>query len=39
MDKDIFYIENVGYCREITVNRLNADGVNEPYTIYEPIEK
>lgn len=39
MENNIIYIDGEGYCREITVNRFNADGVNEPYTIYEPIEK
>mgnify|MGYP003308242013 FL=1 len=38
MDKDIIYIEGVGYCKEITVNRYNSNGVNEPYCIYEPVE-
>ena len=36
---NIIYIEGVGYCKEVTVNRCNEDGVNEPYNIYEPIEK
>ena len=35
---NIVYTEEIGYCREITVNRYNQDGVNEPYNIYEPIE-
>ncbi len=35
---NIVYIEEIGYCREITVNRYNQDGVNEPYNIYELIE-
>ncbi len=35
---NIVYIEEIGYCREITINRYNQDGVNEPYNIYEPIE-
>ena len=39
MDKDTIYIEGVGYCKDITVNHLNSDGVNEPYNIYELIEK
>ena len=36
--EDIVYIEEIGYCREITVNRYNEDGINEPYNIYEPKE-
>ena len=35
---NIVYIEGVGYCKEVTVNRYNEDGVNEPYNIYEPVE-
>jgi len=35
---NIVYIEGVGYCKEITVQRFNKDGVSEPYTIYEPID-
>ncbi len=38
MKSEIVYIEEIGYCREITVNRYNEDGINEPYCIYEPIE-
>lgn len=37
--ENIVYIEGVGYCKEVAVNRYNKDGVNEPYNIYEPIEK
>ncbi len=36
---NIVYIEGVGYCKEVTINRYNEDGVNEPYNIYEPVEK
>ena len=36
---NIIYIEGVGYCKEVNVNRYNEDGVNEPYNIYEPVEK
>lgn len=35
---NIVYIEEIGYCREITVNRYNEYGINEPYNIYEPVE-
>lgn len=35
--KQIVYIEGIGHCKEITVNRY-VNGVNEPYNIYEPIE-
>jgi len=33
------YIDGLGWVREITINRLNENGINEPYTIYEPITK
>ena len=33
------YIEGLGWVREITVYRLNESGINEPYTIYEPLNK
>ena len=36
--KEIVYVDGVGYCKEVTMNRLNEDGVNEPYNIYEPID-
>ena len=36
--EDTFYIEGVGYCKEVTINRLNVDGVNEPYNNYELIQ-
>ena len=35
----IVYIDEVGWCKEITVNRYNDSGINEPYVYYEPIEK
>ena len=38
MKNNIVYIEGVGYCKEITINRY-VNGVNEPYNIYEPIKK
>lgn len=31
------YIEGIGWCEEVTINKTNADGVNEPYVIYEPL--
>ncbi len=37
--KNIVYIEGVGRCRVVTVNRRNENGVNEPYDVYEPIEE
>lgn len=37
--EDIIYIQGIGHCKVITVNRINQDGINEPYDIYEPIEK
>ena len=36
--RNIVYIEGVGRCRVITVNRKNENGVNEPYDVYEPVE-
>lgn len=38
MDNKV-YIEGIGWCLEITENRKNKDGVNEPCNIYVPIEK
>jgi len=37
--KNVVYVEGVGYCREVTINRRNENGANEPYNIYEPIKK
>ena len=37
--KDIVYIEGLGQCRVVTKNRVNQDGINEPYDIYEPIKE
>jgi hypothetical protein len=31
--KNEIYIEGIGWVKEITINRLNESGVNEPYTI------
>ena len=33
------YIDGVGWCREVTINRYNENGVNEPYNIYEPVQE
>jgi hypothetical protein len=33
------YLEGIGWVREITIYRLNSDGVNEPYVEYEIINK
>lgn len=33
--KNVFYIDGLGWVREITINRLNENGVNEPYTEYQ----
>ena len=35
--KDTIFIEGLGLCKVTTVNKVNADGINEPYDIYEPI--
>ena len=35
----IVYIEGIGYCKEIVIDRVNEDGINEPYTIYEIVKK
>ncbi len=31
------YIDGIGWCREIVVNRYDSNGINTPYCIYEPI--
>lgn len=36
--KDSFYIAGIGWVREIVKNRLNADGINEPYIQIELIK-
>jgi hypothetical protein len=33
------YLQGIGWVKEITINRLNENGINEPYTIYEILEK
>jgi len=33
------YVDDIGWCYEITTNRYNEDGVSEPYCTYELIEK
>lgn len=35
--KDTFYINGLGWVREITKTRLNESGILEPYTEYELI--
>jgi hypothetical protein len=37
--KDRIYIDGLGWVREVTYNRLNADGIPEPYTEYEIIKQ
>jgi hypothetical protein len=37
MKNDIIYLEGVGYFVEITIDRYDGNGINQPYTIYEPI--
>ena len=37
--KDTIYIEGIGHCKVVTVNKINADGINEPYDIYEPVNQ
>jgi len=37
--RNIVYVEGVGRCRVVTINRTNENGVNEPYDVYEPIEE
>ena len=37
--KNIVYVEGIGRCYEVTVNRVNDDGVTESYNTYEPIKK
>jgi len=36
--KDVFWIDGLGWVREITLNRFNEAGVNEPYTEYEIVK-
>lgn len=36
--KDSFYIAGIGWVRERVINRLNADGINEPYIEIELIK-
>ena len=36
---EMIHIEGIGWVREIVINRLNEDGVNEPYVQYELINK
>jgi hypothetical protein len=31
------YIEGLGWVIERTIYRVNETGINEPYTIYEPV--
>ncbi len=38
MNDDIVYVDGVGMCKLITVNRY-TNGVNEPYDNYEPVEE
>jgi hypothetical protein len=35
--KDTFYINGLGWVREITKTRINESGIPEPYTEYELI--
>jgi len=37
--RNIVYVEGVGQCRVVTINRRNENGTNEPYDVYEPIEE
>jgi hypothetical protein len=37
--KDVFWIDGLGWVREIIKNRLNEVGVPEPYTEYELVKK
>jgi len=37
--RNIVYVEGVGRCRVVTINRRNENGTNEPYDVYEPIEE
>ena len=36
--ENIVYIEDIGYCKEITIDRYTKSGINEPYNIYELID-
>lgn len=35
---DVFWIDGLGWVREITHYRLNENGINEPYTEYEIVK-
>jgi len=37
MNKKV-YVSGVGHCYEITINRINEFGINEPYCIYQELE-
>jgi hypothetical protein len=34
---NVFYIDGLGWVREITINRINENGVYEPYNEYKII--
>ncbi len=38
MEKEKVYLEEIGWCYEITTNRYNESGINEPYLTYELVE-
>ena len=37
MTKEKVYLDEIGWCYEITVDRYNEHGINQPYNIYEPL--
>ncbi len=37
MASEKVFIEGVGWCYQITIDRYDKNGINEPHDIYEPI--
>ena len=37
MRDNIVFIEGVGYCEEVTINRYNENGILESYCEYIPV--
>lgn len=35
--KEIVFVPGIGYCEEVTKQRVNESGVSEPYTEYIPV--
>ncbi|MEY4573089.1 MAG: hypothetical protein RLZ10_2364 [Bacteroidota bacterium] len=37
--KDVIFIEGLGWVKEVTINRINEYGINEPFTEYQLINQ